>query len=341
MSLPHNKDAVNDQNVLCNYSSTWDVITRHVEFAAGSNPPTTIRLRSSVLTPTFEVVQPPQYENIVLVLDVSASMQLDGRLERVRNAAYSIIKTVPTGTRVGIVTFNGAAHVNIKLTTVEGEQSQQLLYNALPVTASGTTSIGSGLQAATELWKSSNNGTVHVVGGCSLVVINDGDETAGISVNIDYVFNDVVSSGVRVFPITLVTSGSRSTTVGTFRKLGDLARQTNGYQYLIPDTVSLRQTMLCEAMASVCELVIPWRRKPIQLLQQSVSVPPFQFIRLDMTIDSSSRTSSYFQFSSEKYIDHLTVEVTDPAGSVFDMNSIVEPTGFTIMTLNTDNPKVS
>ena len=274
----------------------------------------------------------------MLALDVSSSIVLEGRLARLRNAAYSFIRTVPPGTRVGIVTFNGSAHKNIELTAVEGDQSRELLYNALPLTAVGTTSIGSGLLAAVEMIKRSNSGTV--VGGCSVIVINDGDETPDIPVTIDYVFDDIVSSGVRVFPISLVTSGSRRTTVRTLRKLGALARQTNGYQYLVPDTESLRQTTLCEAMASVSELAIPRHRQPIQLLQQSISVPPSQHVQVSVTIDSTSRTSAYFQAAMEKYTDHITVEFTDPGGSAFNMSRISRPTGFTLMAMNAGSPMV-
>jgi Mg-chelatase subunit ChlD len=332
-SHSHNSEADNDQNALCNYTSTWDVISKHDDFSSGLNTPRSLPQTG----PAFSVVRSLPYEQIVLALDVSSSMLLDGRLDRLRSAAYSFIRTVPPGTRIGIVAFNGSALDNIELTAVEGKQSMELLSNALPLTAGGTTSIGSGLRAAVEMIKRSNNGKV--VGGCSVIVINDGDETPGMPGTIDDVFDDIVNSGVRVFPITLETSGSRSTSVSTFGKLGDLARRTNGYQYLVSDVESLRQITLCEAMVSVSELAISRHRGPIQVLQRSISVPASRQVEVNVTIDSASRTSAYFQATVEKYIDHITVETTDPVGLVTKISNISRPTGFTVMSDDADSPE--
>jgi len=67
----HNKEAPNEQNRLCNHRSTWDVISSSEDFLNSSSSPSP---SMSDRIPQFNIVQPKESTNFVLVIDTSGSM---------------------------------------------------------------------------------------------------------------------------------------------------------------------------------------------------------------------------------------------------------------------------
>ena len=73
-------------------------------------------------------------------------------MERMRHAAADfLLKAVPSGYSVGIVTFNKTAQIQKELTTISTRSDRENLIKALPEYGSGNTAIGMGLKSGVEV----------------------------------------------------------------------------------------------------------------------------------------------------------------------------------------------
>ena len=73
-------------------------------------------------------------------------------MERLRQAAADfLLRAVPSGYSVGIVTFNTSAVIRKDLTTIATPKDREDLINALPESGLGNTAIGSGLNTGLEV----------------------------------------------------------------------------------------------------------------------------------------------------------------------------------------------
>ncbi|KAI8482146.1 chloride channel [Branchiostoma belcheri] len=101
----HNREAPNKQNVMCQGQSTWDVMNKHQDFANGANPPRAVQSTK----PDFVLLQESEFVSIVLVLDVSSSMNGEPLRRLVQVASRFIRSVVSFGTSVGVVTFSSSS----------------------------------------------------------------------------------------------------------------------------------------------------------------------------------------------------------------------------------------
>ena len=259
----HNVYANNDQNTFCGYQSTWDVIRQHADLQ--NVAPTD--LTANQIKPIFNVVQGRSYDQIVLVIDVSTSMTQQRRLEKVRQVAYLFIGALPVGTQVGIVAFSDTAEIRLNLTTItENPKSRQSIYDALPDTTVGATSIGSGILAALQVIRQANGGKFQA--RSSMIVLNDNDETA--RPYLDSVVEELFASGVAFFSVTIDHESSRPTSLLTYRKLRNVVENTGGYQYVVPVNGNQQLAALQSIFSSIAERVLS--RGPVNLVQESKEV---------------------------------------------------------------------
>ncbi|XP_060686607.1 calcium-activated chloride channel regulator 1-like isoform X3 [Hemiscyllium ocellatum] len=137
----HNPDAPNMQNKMCNFRSTWDVISKSEDFRNNPSP------YSGSVIPTFTLLQ-AKHRVVCLVLDVSGSMNSENRMNRLRQAAeIFLLQIIETKSQVGIVTFNSAAAIQSHLKMIDNEGVRHQLVQLLPTTADGGTNICAGVQA--------------------------------------------------------------------------------------------------------------------------------------------------------------------------------------------------
>ena len=85
--------------------------------------------------------------NITLLLSSIICCQVT-RLERLRQTvAEFLLKVVPTGYSVGLVTFSSEANIIQGLTEITSQSTRRQLVNRLPTNTESSTAIGLGLKA--------------------------------------------------------------------------------------------------------------------------------------------------------------------------------------------------
>jgi Ca-activated chloride channel family protein len=116
---------------------------------------------------------------VVLAFDTSLSMEATdispSRIVAARQAAHRFIEVVPAGVRVGLVAFDQAARVIIPPTT-----SKIVLDRAIDRLSLGEgTAIGEAIYTSLDLLESDVPEDAEVEGAGSIVLMSDGDTTAG------------------------------------------------------------------------------------------------------------------------------------------------------------------
>ncbi|KAH8031909.1 hypothetical protein HPB51_022107 [Rhipicephalus microplus] len=112
----HNPNAPNKQNAVCKKRSTWEVISENEDFKGLSKPDLSKNIEVS-----FEETQQREDlpQRVVLVLDVSISMDRMNRLTFLKEAATRYIQDIADGSkRLAIVTFSTTATVHHTLMPV-------------------------------------------------------------------------------------------------------------------------------------------------------------------------------------------------------------------------------
>nr|XP_002731901.1 PREDICTED: calcium-activated chloride channel regulator 4-like [Saccoglossus kowalevskii] len=139
----HNSMAPNQQNIKCSQRSAWDVMSQSPDFIDGNNPPRYVL----DTTPDFIIVKTSPLR-IVLVLDVSGSMNSNNRIGILNSLATKFIKyTVPDGHFVGIVEFESHATIVSNLIELTSNTTRDNLSSLVPSYTRGGTCIGCGLQS--------------------------------------------------------------------------------------------------------------------------------------------------------------------------------------------------
>ena len=211
-STKHNPEAPNNQNRFCQHRSTWDVITSHDDFKDGRNPAGDLKMDTK---PTFRVVRAGSRRDIVvLVLDLSQSLEAENRIESLRQSARLFIAGVGDGTAVSLVTFQGVAARRLGLRTIKDSSDRKILMKMLPTEdeLKGKTSIGAGILEALRVLtgKRTNepiNATdIQPVGG-TIVIITDGEETE--EPYIDSVVPLLSAAKTMVYPVGISRDASK------------------------------------------------------------------------------------------------------------------------------------
>jgi calcium-activated chloride channel regulator 4 len=176
----HNPDAPNLQNVRCDRKSVWEVMLEHQDFAAlkEENDVRTPRADDE-LVPSVKLVKKRSIR-LVLVLDISGSMK-GQRLTQLRQAAELLISQIlEDGQQLGIVTFAATASIRSHLRDIN-PSNREVLLASVPISATGATSIGSGILDGIRVLKGRDND--HVAAGGQLLVITDGLENRAPYIN--------------------------------------------------------------------------------------------------------------------------------------------------------------
>jgi Ca-activated chloride channel homolog len=128
--------------------------------------------------PTAALPVPDNKTTIMLAIDVSLSMRADdikpSRFVAAQDAARIFIKQLPTGTKIGLVSFSGYAAVNVEPTA-----DHSAVLDAIDQLSLGRgTAIGAGLQLATQALPERGENTKIVRGQrlppAAIVLLTDG-----------------------------------------------------------------------------------------------------------------------------------------------------------------------
>ncbi|KAL1772407.1 epithelial chloride channel protein-like [Sigmodon hispidus] len=186
----HNREAPNLQNEVCNYKSTWDIISKSADFRSAS-PMTGTKEPPK---PTFSLLK-SKPRVVCLVLDKSGSMNQEDRLIRMNQAAeLYLTQVVEKKSMVGLVTFNHNATIQNYLTKITDNSDYSRITANLPHEASGGTSICRGITAGFQAITFSDQST----SGSEIILLTDGEDS-----QISSCFEKVKHSGATIHTIAL------------------------------------------------------------------------------------------------------------------------------------------
>ncbi|ELU08187.1 hypothetical protein CAPTEDRAFT_206073 [Capitella teleta] len=296
----HNKEAPNNQNIQCNGRSAWEVIREHEDYKNSD----TATIKDT--TPKFKFVRKQSPPKVVLVLDVSGSMNSEGRLIKLRQGCYTLVRFVLSEcSEVGIVLFNETAIISRPMTRVPRDPTaREDLANDLPRYAAGGTSIGAGINKALDMLGGDAEGS-------HLIVASDGEETE--EPKIPNVTQRVLNSKVTVHSMAITEAAEF--------EMDGLSKSTNGktYQFGPKDKMSYFSALRAfgESVEESC-----YKEKSNALVDNktegSVGKPSVQHFILDASLGRDLLIIIEFEHKE------FEVKVSSPSGTSFNKRTSEE-----------------
>ena len=140
---------------------------------------------------------------MVLVVDVSGSMQEGDKIGAVRHALARFVETLDPADQIAIVTFSDAAHVALHPTSVAS--SRDVILSAVgSLSAYGGTNLEAGLRTGLQLAYGTDPGPTSVV---RVVLLSDGIPSVGVT-DARTIVSTIARRDVREAPITTVGMGN-------------------------------------------------------------------------------------------------------------------------------------
>uniref|UniRef100_UPI00358E1A79 calcium-activated chloride channel regulator 3A-1-like isoform X2 n=1 Tax=Myxine glutinosa TaxID=7769 RepID=UPI00358E1A79 len=299
----HNTEAPNLQNKYCNHQSTWDVMMKSEDFKNDTNSPVTV---TSTL-PTFIYLYSSK-PVFCLVLDTSASMKKENRLQRLRQAVEAYIMQMQYGDKIGIVTFNSIPHIQSDLVEIRNKNSRVKLLSRLPTTAERGTVICSGIQLALKV-VSQDDGQTR---GDELVLMTDGKDE-----RISMCFKAVKKSGVVIHTIALGSSADKN--------LEKLSTITNGRRFFASDKVESNSVI--DSFISSASKREEVKLKPIQLESAGMQLGMNDWLNGTVYVDRTVGTNTEFVVSWRNQ-KPPNIRITNPKGIHYGIHDFVVDESF-------------
>ncbi|XP_004603684.2 calcium-activated chloride channel regulator 1 [Sorex araneus] len=264
----HNKEAPNQQNQKCNLRSTWEVIRDSEDFKK------TTPMTTQPPKPTFSLLQIGQ-RIVCLVLDKSGSMSIDNRLNRLSQAGkLFLLQTIEQGSWAGMVAFDSAASVRSELIQINSGTERDKLIKSLPTSASGGTSICSGLRLAFTVIKKK-----FPIDGAEIVLLTDGEDST-----ISGCFGEVKNSGAIIHTVALGPSAAK--------ELEELSKMTGGIQTYASDQA--QNNGLIDAFGTFTSGNGAVSQRSIQLESKGLTLQNSQWMNGTVTMDSTVGKDTLF-----------------------------------------------
>ncbi|XP_073427864.1 calcium-activated chloride channel regulator 1-like [Dendrobates tinctorius] len=288
-SSNHNIEAPNLQNKMCNSLSTWEVIMNSTDIA--STPPMT---STNIPVPTFTLIQ-KRDRVVTLVLDVSGSMAIGYRLQRLYQAAgIFITQIIETGSSVGIVTFSDDAYYISQLVKITSDVQRNHLKSLLPTATISGTNICKGILAGFQVNKKFDGST----DGTEIVLLTDGEDNFDTRL----CFPNITESGAIINFIALGPSASKF--------LEDIAEMTGGLNYRATDKVD--SNGLIDAFTGMQPLT---GDVSIQLESTGSTVQPSKCMNGSVVIDSTVGNDTFFLVTWRTAVP--IIKLQDPNGLLY------------------------
>ncbi|XP_070448253.1 calcium-activated chloride channel regulator 4-like [Equus przewalskii] len=284
----HNREAPSLQNKMCDFRSTWEVISNSEDFK------NTTSMVAPPPPPVFSLLKISQ-RIVCLVLDKSGSMASFNRLNRMNQAAkHFLLQTIENGSWVGMVHFDSIALVISNLTQIISSNERNKLFESLPTEAVGGTSICAGIKSAFEVITDMYS----QIDGSEIVLLTDGeDNTAGSCVD------EVKQSGAIIHFIALGPSADQaviemSTITGGKHKYASDEAANNG---------------LIDAFAALVSGNADLSQQSLQLESKGLTLNNNLWMNGTVIIDSTVGKDTFFQFTWEKEFPNISL--WDPNGT--------------------------
>ncbi|XP_074076444.1 calcium-activated chloride channel regulator 1-like [Macrotis lagotis] len=291
----HNKDAPNSQNNKCNLRSTWEVIKDSDDYKT-STPMTAAQPPK----PNFSLKQIGE-RILCLVLDKSGSMLNEGRLNRLNQASkFFLLQIIEKGSWAGIVTFDSAASVQSELIQILTDNDRNLLATKLPGSASGGTSICSGLTSAFQVIRKKFS-----TDGAEIILLTDGEDNT-----ISTCFNEVRQSGAIIHTVALGPSAAV--------ELEELAKMTGALQLTSTDIA--QNNGLIDAFSAFSSGNGMISQRSIQLESKGAVLKNGEWMNGTVIIDSTVGIDTLFLVTWT--VQQPEMFVSDPSGNLYKTFSV-------------------
>ncbi|XP_069044427.1 calcium-activated chloride channel regulator 3A-1-like isoform X3 [Lepisosteus oculatus] len=292
----HNFEAPSAHNRLCDYRSTWDVISQTPDFN-GRNPPNATEPPS----PSFTLLRVRQ-RVVCLVLDTSGSMGSSDRIARMRQAAeIFLVQILEQDSLAGIVRFDSSAVILQHLTLVSGLAVRTELARKLPTQASGGTNICEGLNKGFEVLREDDQD----VAGTEIILLTDGEDS-----NVGSCLQTAQSSGVTIHTVALGPSADPL--------LEQFALRTGGQRFSSSDR--LDSTALIDAFSDFSSESGDDSVTTIQVLSVSAVIGPGARLRGTVTLDSTVGNSTVFTVTWQS--SPPDIQVDSPRGDAYNSSHL-------------------
>lgn len=176
--------------------------------------------------------------NVMLVVDVSASMKTSSRLSTMKSAMGAFVGVLKKNDRVGLVSFNDTATIRSGLTADKALVKTKII----SLNTNGNTAIYSGLSSAVNILKTDNNP------GCDVVILfTDGQDMSYITYESHYA-SIVKTAQEAGIVIEVVGAGSPNHPI-----LTKVAQSTGGNYYYANDSGEIAE-MIGNAQQDVIDM---------------------------------------------------------------------------------------
>ncbi|KAM4641318.1 calcium-activated chloride channel regulator 1-like [Discoglossus pictus] len=294
----HNVEAPNQQNRVCSFRSTWDVIKDSNDIK--STPP---RTDNNIPEPTFSLLR--YIDRVVtLVLDVSGSMSAYDRIGRLYQAAeLFLIQIVENNSHVGIVQFSSSASITSNLRKITSSDQRLNLKNLLPKSAGGGTNICSGIRSGIQVNKQIDGSA----SGTEIVILTDGEDNFDVTL----CYPDIRASGAIIHVIALGPNAAK--------ELEQIADMTKGLRFSATD--SLDSNGLIDAFTGISAGNGDISQQTIQLESVSNKTHKGNCSNGDVTIDQTVGKKTFFLVTWQTTMP--TITLTDPKGITYRTGNFI------------------
>ncbi|KAM4021835.1 calcium-activated chloride channel regulator 1-like [Anomaloglossus baeobatrachus] len=288
----HNMEAPTMQNRMCDCHSTWDIIKKSSDIVS-SEP----RENFIIPEPTFQVLQ---YRDrvITLLIDVSGSMNMNQRMQRVNQAADMFLtEGIAAGTYVGIVEFSLYAYISSELLQIINDSNREYLKSRLPPSVAN---YGSDfcLGIITAFKVNQKSGSLH---GTEIIFLADGDNLQSSI----HCLPEIEASGVIIHIIALSKDASE--------ELEHIANMTGGLKYFVTDEV--KSNDLIDAFIGIANENGDHSARVSQMESATIDLNPEKCIRSTVQMDGAAGADTFFTVTWQ--VSELSIELEDPDGKIY------------------------
>ncbi|KAI9559825.1 hypothetical protein GHT06_013832 [Daphnia sinensis] len=297
----HKSEAPTKHNAMCGGVSVWTVIMRSPDFADNK----TKQVDLDKMPTEFNIVR-SSGSRFVLVADVSDSMRICNRIEKLGESVRSWIKNdLPTGSKLGMIMFSSMAHVVSELEIITDMDSRQEMMKKVPNQLFSATCIGCGLDLALQMLQPPNT----TENGGIIILVTDGKNSPGY-LDIADVQQDIIDAGIRVVSVAFGKQADKN--------IETLADLTDGKSYFIHDDDT--SEALEQAFIGACTYQSSVNSADMQFKVFEKTAPADQSTTdinggfdVDPTVGRNLKLSV---FNLEKLANLESIELTAPDGNV-------------------------
>ncbi|XP_067582888.1 calcium-activated chloride channel regulator 4 [Pseudorca crassidens] len=284
----HNREAPSLQNKMCDFRSTWEVISSSEDFR------NTVAMVAPPPPPVFSLLKISE-RIVCLVLDKSGSMAGSNRLNRMNQAAkHFLLQTVENGSWVGMVHFDNTAYIKSNLIQIISSNERRQLLASLPTAAGGGTSICSGIKSGFQVI--GNN--YSQIDGSEIVLLTDGEDSST-----NTCIDEVKQSGAIIHFIALGPNADRAVI--------EMSNVTGGKHFYASDEA--QNNGLIDAFTALASGNTDASQQSLQLESKGLKLDSTDWMNGTVIIDSTVGKDTFFLITWNQNLP--VISLLDPTGN--------------------------